>query len=351
MQLFDNTIQTSSPNFSFGANSNGAAINMIAPINYALSIRGTDIGINTSTSSLNSKLTVKGEGDTNATKNILSKNNSGVDIFELRNDGHLRAHNYGSGTVTGTPTKYLAVEADGDVIEVGLDDHNLYGKDGTLTGDRTVTMGGNDLGFTGGNVGIGTATPTAKTHIVGTGSTTGKSFFVENLVGDDNFTVLDNGVSTFLKRVESSEFRSIANLASANLFLGYNLNNDIVYNAYTQGGTNGNGGFYVSDESLVKYFLCDANVKQVRIGNAAYEGGYKLLVDGNSKFDNVNVTGNVGIGTASPSEKLDVEGTIQATDINFTGLLTFADEAAAVTGGLATGDCYKTATGELRIKL
>lgn len=37
--------------------------------------------------------------------------------------------------------------------------------------------------------------------------------------------------------------------------------------------------------------------------------------------------------------------------LKLTGIATYADEAAAVIGGLATGVVYKTATGELRIKL
>ena len=65
----------------------------------------------------------------------------------------------------------------------------------------------------------------------------------------------------------------------------------------------------------------------------------------------LDAAGNVGIGTSNPGEKLEVNGTIKATDINFTGLATYADDAAAGTGGLVAGDVYKTSTGELRIKL
>jgi hypothetical protein len=44
---------------------------------------------------------------------------------------------------------------------------NIYTADGTLTGPRTVTMGGNILDFTGGNVGIGTAAPGYQLDIAG----------------------------------------------------------------------------------------------------------------------------------------------------------------------------------------
>lgn len=84
--------------------------------------------------------------------------------------------------------------------------------------------------------------------------------------------------------------------------------------------------------------------------------GYNSLYGaGTAANNNVNLipkgTGGVGIGTTTASEKLEVVGTIKATDINFTGLPVFADEAAATTGGLETGDLYRTATGEIRIKL
>jgi hypothetical protein len=42
-------------------------------------------------------------------------------------------------------------------------------------------------------------------------------------------------------------------------------------------------------------------------------------------------------------------GPVRASALNLTGLFIYANNAAAVSGGLATNDVYKTSTGELRI--
>ena len=42
-------------------------------------------------------------------------------------------------------------------------------------------------------------------------------------------------------------------------------------------------------------------------------------------------------------------GPIRANTLNLTGLSIYADNATAVSGGLAVNDVYKTSTGELRI--
>ena len=55
-------------------------------------------------------------------------------------------------------------------------------------------------------------------------------------------------------------------------------------------------------------------------------------------------TGNIGINTSTPARKLHVNGTVRLQ-----GLPVYANNAAAITGGLVADDVYKTATGELRI--
>lgn len=62
----------------------------------------------------------------------------------------------------------------------------------------------------------------------------------------------------------------------------------------------------------------------------------RVIIDGSN--------GNVGINTLSPAAKLHVNGTVRLQ-----GLPTYANNAAALGGGLVVNDVYKTATGELRI--
>lgn len=49
------------------------------------------------------------------------------------------------------------------------------------------------------------------------------------------------------------------------------------------------------------------------------------------------------------AQQVNNPGPVQASTITLTNLSTYANNAAAVAGGLPVGAVYKTATGELRI--
>ncbi len=87
-----------------------------------------------------------------------------------------------------------------------------------------------------------------------------------------------------------------------------------------------------------------------------YRAGYnetgsdQLYID-NSSTDDPLIKGDFATDELTINGKLVVTGKINAADVNFSGLPVAADDTAAAGLGLATGDMYRTASGELRIKL
>jgi hypothetical protein len=76
-----------------------------------------------------------------------------------------------------------------------------------------------------------------------------------------------------------------------------------------------------------------------------------VVVDGTPGLDDMPgrlVLATTPAGATLPVERMRIKST---GVINFASCPTYADDAAAGTGGLVSGDIYKTATGELRIKL
>jgi hypothetical protein len=103
--------------------------------------------------------------DNNADKNYSFYGGTDL-VYQLYGNGKVSFKKYGINTFVGTPAKYLAVEADGDLVEVGIPvDQNIYKDNGILTGSRTVDLGTNTINFQNGNVGIGNLNPTEQLHV------------------------------------------------------------------------------------------------------------------------------------------------------------------------------------------
>ncbi|AYN02255.1 hypothetical protein [Chryseobacterium sp. 3008163] len=87
-------------------------------------------------------------------------------------------------------------------------------------------------------------------------------------------------------------------------------------------------------------------------------GGTQFAGRGGLRIRNINTTAYTGtsadrivVATSTGVIKSVMRASVSAADFNFSTLPTYANDAAAATGGLAVGKLYKTSTGEIRIKL
>ena len=107
-------------------------------------------------------------------------------------------------------------------------------------------------------------------------------------------------------------------------------------NIFATGVTTSIGGFILRNPTDVSFdsteFRFDDSIKPPSFDSSPVSAG--IFADGSATFS--------GIVTAT---------SVKASTLNLSGIPTYADESAASSGGAATGDVYKTSTGELRIKL
>lgn len=122
---------------------------------------------------------------------------------------------------SGNNGKFLTTN--GSVLSWGtVSTANIYTDNGTLTGNRTVTMGGNSLTFTGaGNVGIG-GSPNAsyKLDVTGTARVTGETLFDSTLKFSTDEIYLYNPSSTRRNVVITPNFGLQTFTGTTNVYIG-----------------------------------------------------------------------------------------------------------------------------------
>jgi hypothetical protein len=188
------------------------------------------------------------------------------------------------------------------------------------------------IGFNG-NVGIGAATPTAKLQIKGSGATSATtSLLVQNSALTNLLTVKDDGgVSMGNTLITSAISNSLVGSLTVQNTTPYSAPN---YNQLSQVWLNSGGGIlgyfrndgrlYTSNDVNSNYFVgnisgsISAPVFGVGSNGLFFPSSEIAFTTSSTEKMRITSAGNVGIGTATPLVKLQVEGTIQTlNNLNF----------------------------------
>jgi hypothetical protein len=248
-----------------------------------------DGNVGIGTTSPTSKLFVKGSGTTSSTTSLLVHNSSGTETFSLRDDGvaffrvggvytqiqgNLIYFNGGSATLSENYFKsYINGFSIGTIPSYQF---NLITNDTPrLTIDGT------------GNVGIGTTSPSARTQIKGSGSTSATTaLLVQNSGGNDIFSVTDDG-SVNLGRSGSGSIHSfygsaglIARLSGGTIELPQSIST--IANQTVYWYTRNNNGQGVTFEHNNSQLSTSTGIAMVNIG-----GGYGT--QGSAQFSSLQI--------------------------------------------------------------
>ena len=183
-----------------------------------------------------------------------------------------------------------------------------------------------------GNVGIGTSSPSEKLHVNGNVliESTNPSLLFTDTNSDSDYSIKVNG-GVLNVRDETNDIARISLKSNGNVGIGTTSPSELLT---------------IAAESPTLRFedISSSNYTEMYVNNfdtyLNTNGRFFIQNQGSTKVT-FKSDGNVGIGTTSPSEKLEVDGKIKATDINFSGLPTSS-------AGLSSGDVWNDG-GTLKI--
>jgi len=237
----------------------------------------------------------------------------------------LKLHVASSINKTTTSNHDIAIFSSSDSVEpIGV---TIGFIGGATTGSRKGYISGTEFGATlndflinpyGGNVGIGTTSPAVKLHLVDNNSTSVgiKGIVLKNDVSLDYLNIWNYKENVYaIESADESNYQSLSLQPHAgNVGIGTTSPSEKleVYN----------GGLRVGGASVAGFMSYDTAVTFGSVGDYAL----KIFTNATEKM-RITSGGNVGIGTTSPTQKLDVNGNIRASS----GILFGTDTAATNT--------------------
>jgi len=185
---------------------------------------------------------------------------TGVDsILFIDSSGSIALSQYGDSSITGSFTNILAVDADGNLIEVGPEgilgtqqDSSIYTHNGTLTQDRTLTGAGLDLSFEGLDT-FALTGAAQTTSLTGTQTTLIGGSQTETIIGAQTISVGDTlGISVIGNHATTVGGSQTANIIGAQTTtVGDSLSTLVVGNHVTSVGVNQSNSVGGSQTSLI----------------------------------------------------------------------------------------------------
>lgn len=237
--------------------------------------------------------------------------NTKSNALVLNKNGELKLPSYGGGTITGTATYNLGVDASGNVIEVSTGG----GGGGTVTGSGTQdyitkwnsnTAVGNSIMFEGGSgIGLGTVTPSYafdNHYNLGRYASFGVAF-AEVVVANNVINIGDvDGNGAALGLYDDFSARAVlVKGGSVRIGTGGAASERLeVEGNIRLSGSGSQDDIYTTNDRLLL--------------SSGGSNGTSFLFDDAAGIITTDINADVGVGVASPKAKLDVAGAIKIAD-------------------------------------